>query len=62
MSLLYGLGDAEVSQAARLTPDAQRRSRPTWRAYGLTERASTFTRRDVVHAWCERLPAGANAV
>ena len=25
---------------------------------GLTARASTFTRRDVVRAWCDRLPAG----
>jgi Ti-type conjugative transfer relaxase TraA len=27
---------------------------------GLTERASTFTRRDAVRAWCDRLPAGAD--
>ena len=27
---------------------------------GLTQHASTFTRRDVVRAWCERLPAGAD--
>jgi len=27
---------------------------------GLTRQASTFTRRDVLQAWCERLPAGAD--
>ena len=27
---------------------------------GLTEHASTFARRDVVRAWCERLPTGAD--
>ena len=27
---------------------------------GLTKQASTFTRRDVIQAWCERLPAGAD--
>jgi conjugative relaxase-like TrwC/TraI family protein len=29
-------------------------------ACGLTEHVSTFARRDVVRAWCERLPAGAD--
>ena len=29
-------------------------------AQGLTRQASTFTRRDVIQAWCERLPAGAD--
>ena len=28
-------------------------------AAGLTAKASTFTRRDVIQAWCQRLPAGA---
>ena len=28
--------------------------------FGLTERRSTFTRRDVLQAWCEQLPADAN--
>ncbi len=30
-------------------------------AEGLTRRTSTFTRRDVIRAWCERLPVAASA-
>jgi hypothetical protein len=59
-----GFGAEQVAAllgvAERATPDLAAVAEDLAGPGGLTARASTFTRRDVVRAWCERLDAGAS--
>ena len=55
VSTLLGVSQADTPTPGELAAIAERLAGPT----GLTARASTFTRRDVVRAWCEQLQAGA---
>lgn len=56
LSGLLGRASVPVLTDAQADRVAEEFASPT----GLTEYASTFARRDVVRAWCERLPAGAD--